>query len=148
MGKKPLIGAVGLWVGLSLTGCSDCGCFHRNNANKYQGDSGALFGKGQDSKAWSKPPESVAGASAPGGTTPAGVTAGGTGGVTPAGGAGFGSGGFGGGVDPAGMKAPPTNGPATPGGPSVSDAGMMPGRSDGGGPSACPAPRPSSRQSA
>src|SRR5205807_6839672 len=47
--------------------------------------------------------------------------------------------------DPAGMKAPPTNGPATPGGPSVSDAGMMPGRSDGGAPisvSGAPAVKP------
>jgi hypothetical protein len=136
MGKKPLIGAVGLWVGLSLTGCSDCSCFHRSEANKYQGGGGSLLGKSQDSKAWSKPPESVAGSvtGTTTSTTSTGVPAtGGAGSVTPAGGAGFGTGGFGGGVDPAGVKAPGTTAPAATGGPSVSDAGTtMPGRNDGG----------------
>ena len=128
MGKKPLIGAVGLWVGLSLTGCSDCGCFHRSNGNKYH-DGGTILSKGQEPKSWNTTPGSVAsgGASvAPSGTGVSGVPASGSGGLTPAGGAGMG---VGSGVEPIGTKVPP---PAAPGGPSVSDAGpALPGR-DGG----------------
>src|SRR5688500_3195688 len=37
MGRKPVLGLVGLCVGLALTGCKDCGCGWRRSSRKDDG---------------------------------------------------------------------------------------------------------------